>query len=109
MVLVAAGFAALYVIGMSAEPYRTSTRYINENAAVRGVLGAVESTRLSFFGYRFRYEGTSGNAEYTLHVVGQKGTGTAYLILVRAAGLWRVVDGNLVLRNGEHVRLAGEP
>jgi hypothetical protein len=107
--LVVGFWVGLYVHGMHIEPYRTSTRFIRNNGVILRELGDVKSMRLSLFGYRYSYSGTSGSAEYALHVVGTKGTGTVYLNLQKAVGLWRVEDGNLVLKNGEAVRLSAGP
>jgi hypothetical protein len=108
-VLVVALYVTIYVIGAHSEPYRASTRFIMSNEVVRHQLGDVKSVRLSPFGYRAHYSGTSGSAEYTLDVVGRKGAGTAYLNLRKAVGLWHVEEGNLKLRNGEAIRLATGP
>jgi hypothetical protein len=107
--VVVAFFVALYVLGVCSEPYKVSTRFIRDSGVVKGELGGVKSVRLSFFGYRVTEQGSSGSAEYTLHVVGSRRAGTVYLNLRRAAGLWRVEEGNLVLRTGESRRLSAGP
>lgn len=105
LVLLICFFIILYIAGIKSEPYRFALNFIDNNNTILDTLGTIRSRRLAFFGYFVRYRGPHGNAEYKILVKGEKGEGEVYLQLEKSVGIWRVMEGNLVLDDGRAISL----
>ncbi|HEY6873337.1 MAG TPA: cytochrome c oxidase assembly factor Coa1 family protein [Geobacteraceae bacterium] len=104
-ILLTCFFSGLYVIAIRSEPYSFAVKFIKENKIVIEKLGELKSSHLAFFSYSVRYNGPDGHAEYKIYVTGETRKGTVYLNLIKSAGLWDVVKGNLELENGAYFTL----
>ena len=98
-------FVGLYVVGLRGEAYQSALEYIDNNELIVKNIGKIKNRRLSFFGYSVKHSGPRGHAEYKLLVKGENDKGNVYLELEKSVGIWKVVQGNLVLDNGEVVQL----
>jgi len=95
----------LYFLGTKSEAYRFAVHFIDNNTSIAENIGLLKSRRLAFWGYYVRYNGPHGYAEYRIFITGEKGEGEVYLSLEKTSGEWKVIKGNLILKNGKNIAL----
>ena len=103
--LIVCFFVGLYVVGLRGEAYQYALEFIDNNELIIKSIGQIKNRRLSFFGYSVKHSGPRGHAEYKIFVNGENDKGNVYLKLEKFVGIWKVVQGNLILDNGEVVQL----
>ena len=102
-ILVVCFFIGLYIIGIRGEAYKYSLRFIEYDPIIQDSIGSIQSKRLSFFGFSVIQSGAHGHAEYKILLKGNKKRGVVYLELEKSAGVWKVINGNLITENGETI------
>jgi hypothetical protein len=105
--LVAALYAALYVVGVRSEPYAVSIKFISGNEVVSQQIGHVVDTSLALAGFSISYHGPDGLAKFQINVVGSTGKGVVFAELERNLGEWKVAKARLRLPDGTAVNLVG--
>jgi Cytochrome oxidase complex assembly protein 1 len=105
VVLVAVMIAITHWFVVGGAPFRTAEAFIVAHPSVHAELGTAQQVRLSW-GWSISITGAKGQAHLRCRVVGSRANGMVDLDLVRAAGVWTVMDANLVLPDRRAVRLS---
>lgn len=69
---------------------------VGDSSVKAAVGGNVKSVKPEFLGYRYRFAGQSGRAEFTARVDGSGGSKKMNLVLVESQGRWSVARANEV-------------
>lgn len=102
--------AFMFITGLillRGKAFGIASDFVRSNPTLSSNLGRVVDVRISFAS-SIRINGTTGEANYKLHVTGEKGKGIVYLSLVKKADVWSVTGGSLVLSNKKRINLQGE-
>jgi hypothetical protein len=102
--LVAALYGFVHWVVIGGEPYRVAKEFLSSNPAVAVELGVIENVGLSWIS-SISFTGPSGEANLKCPIVGSRGSGVAYLDLIRETGVWRVNKANLIVAGDRAVPL----
>ncbi|MGH8004881.1 MAG: cytochrome c oxidase assembly factor Coa1 family protein [Limisphaerales bacterium] len=89
----------------TSEPYKLAQKLIYESPLVKNQIGQITDLSLAFWGFKFRYTGLSGSAEFKIIVVGEKNKGVVFFTLERDTGEWRVISAKLKSEKGEFITI----
>lgn len=103
IVVVIAFFSALYIVGLTSEPYKMAQEFICSNATIKSHIGKNVDAGLALFGYSMRFTGPHGWAEYEINVKGEKGHGKVYVTMQKVLGKWDVKQAQLELPEHRYI------
>lgn len=89
----------------TSEPFELAQKLTYESPQVKNQIGQIMDLRLAFWGFKFRYTGLSGSAEFKIIVVGDRNKGVVFFTLERDTGQWRVISARLKPENGEFITI----
>lgn len=95
------------LILLRGKAFAIASDYVKSNLALSSNLGRVVNVSISIAS-SIRINGPTGEANYKLHVTGEKDKGVVYVDLVKKADIWSVTGAVLVLPNGRRIDLKGE-
>ena len=99
-----AGFYGIVQVIKSSEPYKIAKRVAQENPAIEKEIGKVTG-----FGFmpsgNVNVQNDSGNADLSIGVEGEKGSGTLSLEAKKTAGKWKVTSAFFISDDGDRIPL----
>lgn len=104
LLVIGLAYFLVFQFVVKGEPYQFAVEYIKTNKVVVEKIGEVKDTSLSFFS-SLSYRGLRGKASYKIFVYGVKGEGKIYIDMERMAGRWRIIEANLILKEGTMVNI----
>ena len=105
VVLVGVFFVLLHFFSTRSVAYKFAVDTIKANSEITAAVGQIQDISLAFFGYRMKENQINGHAEYKIFVRGERASGVVYLNLEKSVGTWKVINGNLVLKDNQIVML----
>ena len=105
VLLLIVSYVTSYWFLSTSESYKLAQKLIYESPLVKNQIGQITDLSLAFWGFKFRYTGLSGSAEFKISVVGEKNKGVVFFTLERDTGEWRVISARLKPENGEFITI----